>query len=976
MTDENPAYDKPVCTTSMPKEKLDSLALKKALKPKKIVPFNHKVPLSNTIKQKKTGLILEDSSSGVSTNSNKLHVFEIGSAVDDLEGLPLVVRKDRLVQEIENSLAEIEDHYSNTSKLEEERTAVEMERNSLLKDIEETITEIQNHVLNSSELEHEKGGLKEECDGLRYQVDQLKNVLGGSTGFENGSNDDELTEQTLALKAEINSLTSENEKLKTKVKDVEVGELPPDMSRELELLHDENSNLQKLLQMAEESEENMAKKLKSFEAKLTEIQKQNDELKNENKRLTTEKEQLELDQEDLEEELYSLQTRLKKSRDQNQNDLMLKESKEEFAKAQRKCATLEKENGVLNTKIQQLEKEIKLQHQQQEEKAAAKKTLENGQQLKSALEKLNKENSSLHESLDKAETEIENLQHELKKERDEKEKLRAASSENGKKKKIKKEKERESGGNKDSEAGRSDEVEAFKKEIYNLKSECEALSETIARTANEKRKLVNDVEELKEDKSKLESKVQELESVVSELMKVKSENEELKEQYSSLRVFHDDLAQKLEVTKKSNSEKDENLKKTQSEKDAMKQRCVEVEETTEKLQKELKSLHHDVTVKTDELKTLKINHDKQKKEFSTKNEVESKERENLQHEIREMSEKLKSKDEEMDSVVKALSAKGPELQNLRITVDEMRKELKLTKSSLRESEQTKLIFEKSAQKAEKTVEELQKSSAVLNDLAMEKSLELSRTKRTLEKKVEKLTKENAEMRKKFGLEVPPGSTTPIRLSPVIVQMQNISSDEANLEHLSRPSDRARNDGTKRQSREYSPSSHGITTNGGRRHNMDYSPSSRGITANGLISDVTLRRSSVNGDAPSDRQIRESEYGKQNRSKEVVSTHASSSEYRVIASEVSSPPVKRESTSSVIHVASTLLDHSPIIAKRDFSFDQIRDEEWKTNGRRLEERRQNVKERSTDSTNVQESNEAAFQVVGYRKDSGNMYEHWV
>ena len=44
----------------------------------------------------------------------------------------------------------------------------------------------------------------------------------------------------------------------------------------------------------------------------------------ENKRLTTEKEQLELDQEDLEEELYSLQTRLTKSKDQNQNDFMLK----------------------------------------------------------------------------------------------------------------------------------------------------------------------------------------------------------------------------------------------------------------------------------------------------------------------------------------------------------------------------------------------------------------------------------------------------------------------------------------------------------------------------------------------------------------------------------------------------------------------------------------------------------------------------
>lgn len=59
-------------------------------------------------------------------------------------------------------------------------------------------------------------------------------------------------------------------------------------------------------------------------------------------------------------------------------------------------------------------------------------------------------------------------------------------SENGKKKKIKKEKERESGGNKDSEVGRLDEVEVFKKEIYNLKSECEVFLEIIVRIVNEK----------------------------------------------------------------------------------------------------------------------------------------------------------------------------------------------------------------------------------------------------------------------------------------------------------------------------------------------------------------------------------------------------------------------------------------------------------------------------------------------------------
>lgn len=81
----------------MSKEKLDFLVFKKVLKFKKIVLFNYKVLLSNIIKQKKIGFIFEDFFLGVLINFNKLYVFEIGSVVDDFEGLLFVVRKDRLV---------------------------------------------------------------------------------------------------------------------------------------------------------------------------------------------------------------------------------------------------------------------------------------------------------------------------------------------------------------------------------------------------------------------------------------------------------------------------------------------------------------------------------------------------------------------------------------------------------------------------------------------------------------------------------------------------------------------------------------------------------------------------------------------------------------------------------------------------------------------------------------------------------------
>ena len=322
----------------MPKETLNgssvnSLVLNKIKKPKKVVSSLHQNSTSsNTVKQKNPDLFLRsDNNPSLIKSSEGLFVLENGNEVDSSNRTPLVLRKDRLVQEIEHSLTEIEDHYSSTSKLEEERSAVEMERNSLLKDIEETITEIQNHVLNSSDLALEKGALQEECDGLRGQVDHLKTMLDNSDDVENGEEVDglylskNLKQQNLTLKAEIDKLTSENEKLRSKEQNADCEVVPSDlMTKELELLHDENANLQKLLQMAEQSEDNMAKELKTCHSKFTEMQKLNESLKKETKQLKSLKEQLELDREDLEEEVESLQKRLNGSGDQNGNVLMLK----------------------------------------------------------------------------------------------------------------------------------------------------------------------------------------------------------------------------------------------------------------------------------------------------------------------------------------------------------------------------------------------------------------------------------------------------------------------------------------------------------------------------------------------------------------------------------------------------------------------------------------------------------------------------
>ena len=547
------------------------------------------------------------------------------------------------------------------------------------------------------------------------------------------------------------------------------------------------------------------------------------------------------------------------------------------------------------------------------------KAAQNVQQLKSALEKLNKETSSLHDSLENAEKEIASLKDDLEKEKREKEELKLSVSEKGKKQKNKKEKESEtSKGNEDQVS----EVEVLKKEIYNLKSECECLSETVAKTANEKRKMAKEIETLNEDKTSLESKVAESEGAIQDLTKIKSEKEQLEGSYSNLRTSYEELAQKLEIASKNNSEKDEMLKRTLTDKDSVEQLCRVHEVTLENLKKDLAASKQDVLLKSDEVKLLRKNLEEQRRELSTACETEQKDRQRLQKEIQDMSERLKSSEKELNAVLQSQMNKGSELQNLRITVDEMRKELTLTKQSLRESEEAKRTAQEKTLMAEKAMEDLEKSKAVFNDMAMEKSLELSRMKRTLEKKVEKLTKENMEMRKKFGLEIPMStrSQTPPRLSPVAIHKQKIPSLDVNLEHLSRPSQKERND-VQRQGRDQSPPSRVIH-----------------VATNGPVSDKRLRRSSIDSDSSTGHQNLESSYVKPQRNKEIL--NSAPPEYRVVASDVNSAPPKQQFTSSVVRVMTSPgqdQNHSTS-AREESGYDSASYNHWKDDERYWEERR--------------------------------------
>lgn len=57
-------------------------------------------------------------------------------------------------------------------------------------------------------------------------------------------------------------------------------------------------------------------------------------------------------------------------------------------------------------------------------------------------------------------------------------------------------------------------MEVLKKEIYNLKSECECFFEIVVKIVNEKRKMVKEIEIFNEDKVSFELKVVESEGVI------------------------------------------------------------------------------------------------------------------------------------------------------------------------------------------------------------------------------------------------------------------------------------------------------------------------------------------------------------------------------------------------------------------------------------------------------------------------------
>jgi chromosome segregation ATPase len=230
----------------------------------------------------------------------------------DLDIAPYVVRKDRLILELETSLAEMDDQLVSASRLEEQKTAVEGQRNSLLKEIETTVSEIQGHVLNSREMEIEKKAIENECNGLKNQVKHLRTLLDGKQSDSQWNHVD-LIDGDDSLRASLAHANSRNQVLEKEVKKLRLAnermhlkEKSSKGSADVEKLKKENEDLQKLLQVAEESENNIAQELATCHQTMAQMKHNYEQLEKEKFHIEAEKNSLELEKTELEAEMKKL----------------------------------------------------------------------------------------------------------------------------------------------------------------------------------------------------------------------------------------------------------------------------------------------------------------------------------------------------------------------------------------------------------------------------------------------------------------------------------------------------------------------------------------------------------------------------------------------------------------------------------------------------------------------------------------------
>ncbi|XP_031550547.1 coiled-coil domain-containing protein 158-like [Actinia tenebrosa] len=883
---------------------------------------------------------------------------------EDLDIAPYVVRKDRLIMELESSLAEIDDQCVSASRLEEQKNAAEEQRNVLLREIEGTVSEIQSHVLNAREMEIEKKAIENECKGLKKQVEHLRALLDGKEGNKQWNHIDILHGDD-SMRASLAHANSKNQLLEKEVKKLRLAnerlhlkEKSSKGSADVEKLRKENEELQKLLQAAEESENNIAQELATCHQTMAQMKHDYEQLNQEKLHIEAEKNSIALEKAELESELKKLHD----SQDKQNANAIKKDSgvpssrlekekimlQKKLQKNEDEREELENQNTEQKKRIEELQAEIKgLKQGKKGEKGESKAN----EQLRPALEKLNKENSELHLELEKAEKEINALKICLEEEHDSKtnedvaieknEKTKAETTKKGKTaKKTKKsstKEDKKSDENDEDMQSLKDEIEMLKKNKFNMESECLALSETVTKVAGEKRTMKKEIEDLTNEKEKLEKKVKDLEFRIRELEIIKARKEELDTNHAELQTRHQEVSSELEKVNENNAMIHNQLERATAEKDTLLTERKEFQEALQAIKKEMEGVRKDVASKSNEIKLLRKKHEEEKRRLIGMKDGGDKEMNRLQNKLKGIGEllgmetDLEPDEEEVKKIIKKLQTDVEEL-----------------KKKNEELEKSKIDIEEKLEGVEKKSEELLVESAKANDMAMEKAVELSRTKRAYEKKIEKLNKENSEFRKKLGELSPARSASP-RISPEPIMAQNAQSVESEYTgassaqpHPLQPSQASKhgNSGPRHQNLEGRRS----PPYTGRGHGLPIEPPPYPMTKRKSMDDVALR------DQRNERYLPPYP-GRPRRTSETR-------------------PTSRPQSGSVVTVVAGSVGDRQEVRRSNANYSSFPKERRRSHGGQAYPQRSSEPGHSSEP---QSPSEPTFQVVGYRKV---IQEHYV
>lgn len=314
----------------------------------------------------------------------------------------------------------------------------------------------------------------------------------------------------------------------------------------------------------------------------------------------------------------------------------------------------------------------------------------------------------------------------------------------------------------------------------------------ITKQKNENEATINSLrQDMKAMKDSHEAEMKRLSNINDQVSQDNSELvEKGKEATESLKIALHQLTEEkkaMQGQKKTSSGKDireieASLERAKKEREAFRQRCEKSEILQRTLQEEISSL---------------------------KKEVEVKEKQLSRRSYREV---VDGGDVTSSVGEKSTSEDGDEgLQGGHSRISQLKKHGHVLEDRIKEKHETILS--------------LRKENARANDIAMEKSLELSRTRRILERKIERLTNENYELKKKF-------------LIPSSSSIRNKNTENKQESQKQELQQRERNDGEvleRRQRRRSNPERWAIDTTLKRLNNENPSSDTYNDISTGTIS---------------------------------------------------------------------------------------------------------------------------------------------